>query len=370
VQNFSVMFDLYSSDITVMDVNATYNLDDCPVYDTYSNWIGSTSSDCSIEVEEVANKNKYNSSASSTYAGTKGNTGRFLGRGEYDRGTAVSDIVNIGGLLNNMTFGAMAKVGEDIADYPIDGTLGLNPANSFNQKSGSSDRFPSVLQQIVGSMAQPVVTMHMNRTYGTWDSDVEILFGSKSLTQCNQSNWKTISLVKPANYANTHRFAAFSAANLTSISIASPGVAGDCDNAVIATHDLRVVNDVWSGIVVSVQALNVFKKASGATCKPSPATGQCHYYTMDCSQVDNALNVNLGLADGNTIVLTPRDYILYEPWLHTCILNVRGFYDDGLDSNSRYSIPLGQLWLNRHCVSYDINANTLSYTDALPNNGN
>jgi len=213
------------------------------------------------------------------------------------------------------------------------------------------------------------VTLHMNRTYGTWDSDVEILFGSKALPQCNQSNWKTISLVKPANYADTRRFAAFSAANLTSISIASPGVAGDCDNAVIATHDLRVVNDVWSGIVVSVQALNVFKKASGATCNDSP----CHYYTVDCSQVDNALNVNLGLADGNTIVLTPRDYILFvdfEPYLRACILNVRGLYDDGLDYNSRYSIPLGQLWLNRHCVSYDINANTLSYTDALPNNGN
>ena len=87
-QNFSVWFDLYSTDLTVMDINATYNQDDC------FSWYDSDSS-CSTEVSEVAAKNKYNASASSTYTTTNSKTGTFVGRNYYDKGTAVVDTVNV-----------------------------------------------------------------------------------------------------------------------------------------------------------------------------------------------------------------------------------------------------------------------------------
>jgi len=280
------------------------------------------------------------------------NAPTFYGTSYRDLGNATSDVVNIGGLSQTMTFGDLTQVGYNYYYNPIDGVFGLSGGNSSN-------KLPTALQQIASGLAQPIVTLHSNLSY-YYTADAEILFGSKALPQCNQSNWQTISLMTPTRY----RTSPWVPANATSISIASPGVAGGCDNFVNATHPLQFTDNSWK-TTVSVQALNVFKKASNAVFDAS-----VYGYTVDCAQIPNLMNVNIGLADGNTLVLTPQDYTYYSQWSGKCYLMVTGAYDDGDTTNSWYSIRLGQLWLNRHCVSYDINANTLSYTDALPNNGN
>jgi len=345
-KNFSVMFDLWSSDLSLMDWNVSYSKKLC--------W-----SDCYSENRTLHRRNLYNTSASTTY--TPGATYRFDGPvyGD-DKGIYVNDLVNIGGLLKYMKFGDLTQVGLGFYNYPIDGILGLSMRNSTNY-------IPTVLAQMVSSLAEPVVTLHVNRTKaddnrGRRYTDAEIMFGSKALPQCNQANWKTISLLKPSRYRAT----TFSPANATSISIASP-VAGGCDNAVEAVHPL-VFSDNMQKMLVSVQALKVFQKAVGAEYNSS-----WYAYTVDCAKVDTAMNVNIALADGNTIVMEPWDYI-YKKKSYSygtmCILDVEGAYDDGDKSNKVISMQLGQTWLNRHCISYDINNNTMSYTDALPNNGN
>jgi len=163
-----------------------------------------------------------------------------------------------------------------------------------------------------------------------------------------------------------HQWAMLNTVNTTSFSIAGPGVNGPCDNSVTtASHSLKLV-DSYSYMSVSVQVMNVFKKASGAVYNSS-SYGD---FTLDCSTVDSLPSVNIGLGDGNTLVLAPWDYIVFDPYYNVCFLNVYGYYDEDNSDYSDSDIRLGLSWLTRHCISYDINANTLSYTDALPNNGN
>jgi len=133
---------------------------------------------------------------------------------------------------------------------------------------------------------------------------------------------------------------------------------------VTAWHPLKITDSGWM-MSVSVQALQVFRKATGAVYNTNDWA-----YTVDCNQMGNFSNVNIGMADGSTLVLIPQDFIYVSTYSKKCYLMVYGSYDDGDPTNSLYSIRLGQQWLNRHCVSYDINANTLAYTDAVPNNGN
>ena len=55
-----------------------------------------------------------------------------------------------------MKFGDLTQVGYGMLNNPIDGVLGLSMTNSTNY-------IPTVLSQIVPSLAAPVVTLHVNR---------------------------------------------------------------------------------------------------------------------------------------------------------------------------------------------------------------
>jgi len=334
-KNYTVYFNPSTSDLTVMDVNATY----------YSSWCAPN---CTYGNAQIQKRNLYNASQSSSYSAVNSNT--FYGTSYVQQGTTVNDVVNISGFSQTMNFGDLIQVDGDYlyAGYKIDGMFGLSAGLSSN-------KIKSALQQVLSGLSTSVVTLHSNMTYPA--SDAELLFGSKALPQCNQNNWQTIAAMPPAKYQNS----LFGVVNATSIS--SPAVLGGCDKNVTATHLVKFTDSWWS-TGVSFQALQVFKKATNAVFDAS-AWG----WAVDCTQMSNFSNVNIGLADGNTLVLTPQDYI-YTNWRGKCLLDVYAAYDDDDTTNSYYSIRLGQGWLNSRCISYDSNANTISYTDALPNNGN
>jgi len=341
-QNFSLMFDIWSSDMSLVDVSATFDTEYCD-----------SNSGCSDETNALDLKNTYNSSASSTASTT---SKKFRGSFEPgDKGKITKDTVTIGGVTTNIQFGDLTQVGYYLDLLPIDGTVGISAVKSTN-------KIDNVLNQLVSSLSSPVFTLHVNRSLvdgSIWpNTDAEIAFGTKSLPQCNSANWATISLIKPP-------LAGLGVANATSVTIASPGVDGPCNNAVVQTSHPIMVVDFFVMTQVSVQAMEVFKKASGATYNTTWG-----WYTIDCTQLDTLPSVVIGLDDGNNITLTARDYTLdLMSSYGACFLFVRGTYDEGDLGNQRSPILLGQNWLNRHCVSYDISANTLSYTDAVPNNG-
>jgi len=268
--------------------------------------------------------------------------------------------VNMNGLKVNATFGDITRINSwFLMHYPVDGVLGLSASNSTNS-------IPNFLTQLAPSLASPVMTIHFNSSYNAWydntPGDVEFMFGSKALPQCNQQNWQTIQL----NPQYKYQWAMLNTVNTTSFSISNSSVNGPCDNSVAtAPHKLKII-DSYSYIAVSVQVMNVFKKASGAQFNSSYFGD----FTLDCSIVSTLPRVNVGLGDGSTLVLAPWDYIVYDSYYNVCFLNAYGSYDeDNLYYSAQY-VRLGLSWLTNHCISYDINANTLSYTDALPNNGN
>jgi len=76
-----------------------------------------------------------------------------------------------------------------------------------------------------------------------------------------------------------------------------------------------------------------------------------------------AANVNMTMADGNALVLTPQDYTIKVK--QYTILFVLGLYDENDPGNVDNYVILGQQFLNNHCISYDINANTLAITNSL-----
>jgi len=341
-------FDLWSSDMSLVDVNATY------VGDEDNGKKG------------LAAKNKYNSSDSSTSSPTNNSFNSTFQYYNTDKGNATSDIVNIGSISLTMSFGDLTKIYSDIAIYPVDGTFGVSASYSRNN-------LPNTLQQLLPKLENPYVTFHLNRTrrdYSTWPitTDAEILFGSQGLSEC-ASNWSTIALSQPPKSRGT-----FPSANVTSISITDQSARdGPCNNALPQVNHTLFVVDYFTAYAVSYQAMEVFKKASGATYNDTYG-----WFTVDCSTIDSLPSVSIGLSDGNTLVLTGRDYILHwsEDWAgsyyRACSLYAYGYYDEDTHNNRWRARPfvLGQRWLNNHCISYNIKDNTLSYTDALPNNGN
>jgi hypothetical protein len=133
----------------------------------------------------------------------------------------------------------------------------------------------------------------------------------------------------------------------------------DCNTNVKLNHPIVFV-DSFSWMIVSYQVEELFVKASGAVFN-----NIIGYYTV--SDMSTATNVNISLADGNVLTLKPQDYIVTYDGVN--YLFVYGYYNEDDTNFSDFPINIGQQWLNNHCISYNINMNTLSITDAMPNNG-
>jgi len=348
-QNFSVKFDIWSSDLSVVDTAAAFDSADYGCADS------SASNICSSENSNIQKKNLYNTSASSTFVATKK---KFTGWEQGDTGKQVKDVFTEGTISATLNFGDLTQVGFWLDVIPVmDGVLGLSAAKSSNKG------MTNVLGQLASTLASPVVTIHINRSIAEYinnvkypHTDAEYLFGSNALPQCNQANWQTINLFKP--------FAALAIANATGITYDGADANG-CNTNIGFNNGGKLILpiDSFAPLEVSVQAFEVFRQATNA--KFDYKVG---WYTTDCNSLGSIPNVNIGLSDGNTLALKPADYIIQ--YKKKCLLFVYGDYDEKDGNNDWNPLILGQSWLNNHCISYDINANTLAITDAVPNNGN
>jgi len=255
-------------------------------------------------------KNLYNSSASSTSVVTSANFSAWLNKGHI-----VSDIINIQGLLANMTFGDLDSVGDFETRYlPIDGWLGISPALSKNQ-------IPNVLAQLAPSLDSPVVNIRIKRQYRDYtgaNSSAQISFGSAQLSQCQQSNGNAQKLT--LNSASKP-YQMFSTVNASSVSIVNANLSDACAvNTVQASHPVMIV-DYFYPMLVSYQLQELLISASGAQFNQTSG-----WYQVDCSQVGNASPVNISLVDGNVLTLKPNDYILQTKG--QCILYIYEWYDE------------------------------------------
>jgi len=329
-QTFAVAFDIWDSDLVVMDANANVTNSRNSTY-------------------TLSKKNTFNTTASLTAQVSNGN----MTSDWRDNGVIVNDNINIGGLSLNADLGDLTTVNSWLPWYAMDGILGLSP------KPSNNTGLNNLLKQISGSLAMPVLTMHVNRSYdynsyinGRFanTTDAEIVLGTNSLPQCNNNNWTPIQL----NTQSVDQWAPF-IVNATSVSSSMTG----CSTLVKLNQPVWFV-DFFSVMVVSYQVEELFVKASGAVFDSSSG-----WYTVP--SMSNATSVNITLADGSVLTLNPQDYIVAYSGIN--YLYVWGYYNEDYTNYASYPVFIGQQWLNNHCISYNINVNTLSITDALPNNG-
>jgi len=294
------------------------------------------------ESEEVgeASKNQYDSSASTTYTPDATNRS-FSAVNHYATGVAVSDIVNLAGLSVNLTFGDISTVGSIVSALPLDGFIGLRDTLSYNNIS-------NVLQQLVGSLDEPVITYHTNRSYSNYNDthQAEVVFGSKSVDFC-QDDWVISNA--PANKSVYQ--------SKTSFRLSSIGAnVGGCQSSLASNHSLVLYNYFYP-LYVSYQALELFVQASGATFNTST-----YGYELPCEQVANAYSVQFNVDAGQTLTITPADYIIQ--YNNKCSLYVSASYDEHNPRYNSYDIILGQQFLNNHCLSYNIQDQTVGLATA------
>jgi hypothetical protein len=291
------------------------------------------------------NKNVYNASASITSSTNNANFSSEY----YNSGVVVSDIININGLLSNVSFGSLSDVNDQgLLNMPIDGYLGLAPATSNNN-------ITNVLQQLAPSLDQPLMNIRIQRFYDDDEgvkTSAQIGFGSAQLSQC-QSNGNApklgLNLAQSSGMPPT--------LNVSSIAIANANLSDTCATNMIQTAHPIMISPYYYPTLMSYQLEQLFVSASGAVFNETSG-----WYQVDCSQVANASPVNINLADGNTFVLQPNDYILQKDG--QCYLYTWGYYDENDSYYADWVLVLGQQWLNNHCLSYNIQDNTLTISDA------
>ena len=246
-QQMRVAIDFYSPDLQLIGVNATIRGDyDC----------GDDSSDC----YEYANsdgssdssddKNEYNASASSTSYSNGANFTSY-----WNSGVVVSDIVNIHGLVSNMTFGSLSYVNDwDLPYIPADGYLGLAPYPS-------QSNITTVLNQLVPSLDKPLVSIRLQRDIddGAGNKTVaQISFGSNQLGECQNGNSLKLGLNSVEDSSLPPTF------NATGFTIVNANASDACaSNAVQAAHPIMIV-DFFFPIFCSIQLQELFVSASGA----------------------------------------------------------------------------------------------------------
>lgn len=301
-----------------------------------------------VEVEDCGctdndPKNTYNASLSSTATTTNAS---FIADYGWVSGSLVNDIVNLGDLNLNVTFGDANVYDWWVGYLPIDGVLGLSPAPSVNG-------IPNVLQQIAGQLAQPLVVLNTHRDFQDWadysadPTEVnEITFGTDNVTGCD-GNWSWTSLGDLDSES-------WGSINATSVAVDT--AADACPSVVNAAHPVYLLN--WFlPIYSSTQVQELFVQASGAQFNAS--TG---WYQTPCDQVSQGKNVIVNLEDGGSIALTPNDY--HVEYDGVCYLFVYGFYDEHDPSYGDFGLFIGQQFANNHCIAYNIAENSVGISNS------
>jgi len=343
-QTLRVLVDPYDSDLYVIAAGATlndyswswsYSTSDSDSSSASVNTnarppvSSSSSSSPSSSSEEFA-ENTYNSSASSTAS----SNGQNFSAGYGDiTGLLVNDLVNVAGLSLNVTLGDVDSYDYVLTWFPIDGILGVSPAPSVNP-------IPSLLNQLVGQLAEPVITQNTHRDFEAFEDQTDdpsernelVLGTTANIAGCGSDfSWTAKNSADP-DESNT-------------LNVASIAISGN-DTAINITRQVYFTN-YFELLYVSFEVEALLVQASGAQLDKLD-----NWYELPCANVSSAKNVVLTEASGLPIVLQPQDYIV--EYNGKCYLFAYAFYNEDDDEYADFAISLGQQYLNNHCVAYNI----------------
>jgi hypothetical protein len=341
-QTLRVALNPWGEELIVLSAEAHAD-DDCASVEisTGSSGISSDYHDC-----DDGPKNTYNVSQSSTGTVTNASINSFNG---WVNGILVNDIVNIGGLDLNITLGDSEDLVWMIRAIPIDGVLGLSPSPSDNG-------MPNLLQQIVGQLAQPLLVLNTHRDIAaalmnSKEADPtehnELTLGTDQVDGCS-SDFSYVPLGAVGSDSE-------GGVNVTSVSVAS---ASNGSANSVNTNRLAFLENYYYPISCSLQVQDLIVNATGAQMDEDSG-----YYATPCDQVSQGQNVNLNLASGGAITLTPAD--LHVKVDDVCYLYVVGWYDENSSLHANEELLIGQQFANNHCVAYNIADNLVGVSDKV-----
>uniref|UniRef100_A0A915E4Z0 Peptidase A1 domain-containing protein n=1 Tax=Ditylenchus dipsaci TaxID=166011 RepID=A0A915E4Z0_9BILA len=298
-------------------------------------WLTSDLSVISREADlETTNRNlptkhTFDSSASKTFHASSGTfEDDYVGKGILG-----NDIARFGRLnLRNLTFGIIDKLGSAYKHQPVDAIVGLSPDDSQNE-------IPSLLQQISVQLIKPVMSLWAYSIMGQ-DGQGQLTLGAEDETHCSP-NWMYVPRCGVGH-------SVFVSSVSTSIQTTTMSVA--------VNTSMTVEPDAWMH-VVPMPVLYLFTNASHAVYNST-----IDFFVVDCD-LRKAGNVILTLGsheDSKQLILKPEDYISYMPYYKACFVAVYGYFEKYQPDSI---IELGELFLNRRCMAYNIQNNEVGFAD-------
>uniref|UniRef100_A0A915DDV4 Peptidase A1 domain-containing protein n=1 Tax=Ditylenchus dipsaci TaxID=166011 RepID=A0A915DDV4_9BILA len=307
-QNFTVEFDpFYAVDLELIDSKAVLT-----------------------DYQTDGVKRTYDTNVSSSYV----KKGGYFSDHEIN-GYIGSDIVNISELSTKMTFGILNDNIESLyEDESTDGLFGLHLFPSEN-------RITSAVEQFVGKLDKPVVTVFMNKRHA--NGLAQLTLGSENEIYCeNNSDYvPLLPMNKNHNYGyQFHLNTAAATVNGVEVSVKM--------NTTVFLYPYAGYNycdKTFESILIV---------ATGAIYNSTT-----EHYHVDCGLKSSAqVTLNIGDKDHTTLVLTGADYLKYDDDYDTCYLGV------AVDPSYNGELYLGHEFFNNHCFSYNVNDKTIAFSDA------
>jgi hypothetical protein len=230
-QSFSLRIDPFADQLYVIGAGAEY-----------TSWYFSSDN-------PVTDKNLFQPNASSSYEDN--GDADFVDNDQYLDGTLGTDVVQIGPSLSaNLSINIANLVSFWTKNNDIDGTLGLS-----NRRS--SDDTPTVLEQLLPSLSQPVITVQINHT-GPYDAEGSgvVEFGGLAPRVC-QNDWLQLNSGSSDDYWSS----IVPSFNITAVS--GPASDGSCQSHVNANITVYLI-DLPIPLLVSYQVQELIVQASGA----------------------------------------------------------------------------------------------------------
>jgi len=276
-------------------------------------------------------------------------------------GVVASDILTVVG-YGNSTIALNATFGDATAAVLIpteyNGVIGLLPYNAF----GSNNMDTDALSQMGTQLDDPVFAYYLNINT---PPKAALSIGHLDTENCREDSATFL----PRSTIDANSSYSFDVQSV-SANVSTQNCSDDGKSCWMTTYTYKVdtpkeveVVPFLPAILTSTEVLNVFVKASGAVYNNDTTL----YELADCdAAVKSAANVTLAVAGGQSLDITPLDYvteIAYDGDI-LCVLAVFDYYSEADNFLNASTLFLHQGFINNHCVGYKLDEAQIGLADA------
>lgn len=284
------------------------------------------------------------------------NSQAFYAHYGYVRGnTTVTDSVKFNGAqVFSLSAGLAATYPAWIASLPIAGVVGISPVSQHN---GNLTSFASQLNGTSASAVGTTVSLYSNLT------SVNATYfnaGSGQLTVGGEDEDNCVAGSYVYSPTGTHLSSGFRVDSISGVSASS----GEAISLAVNTNRSMQLSDNSNGVMGTQQFIHLLINASGLVYNNATSA----YELGSCDDLAQANDLILHVPSGETVVLSPKDYIFQTRGDDGAVKCVSNLYDVGIDESDVFfsTVPfvLPQFFLNNHCYAYNYAEGTLGIGSA------